>query len=244
VGERTFMRVGAGALVVGMVLALVFNLIHPRSSDALDSTRAELELVADSDIWLFDHMMLGVAAAFALLGLVALATSMRGGDAEPWARAALIAGVAGIVVIWITVVVDGMASKEVADAWAQSPDDPALLAAGDAVVQISLAMFTAVIGASFGVTPIAFGLAILASGVYARGLGWAAIASGVLGFVTAMIQFLGGPSNLTAAVLFPIASLSFTLIGFVLGVQLWRRSEAPATTAAPAPPTPTPAGGA
>jgi hypothetical protein len=243
-GERTFMRVGAGALVVGTVLAFVFNLIHPRSSDALDSTRGELELVAGSDIWLFDHMMLGVSAAFVLLGLVALATSMRGGNGELWARSALIAGVAGVVVIWITVVVDGMASKEVADAWAQSPDDPALLAAGEAVVQISLALFTAVIGASFGVTPIAFGLAILASGAYARGFGWVAIASGVLGFVTAMIQFLAGPSALTAAVLFPIASLAFTLVGFVLGLQMWRRSEAPAPTAAPAPPTPSPAGGA
>jgi hypothetical protein len=240
-GEKTFMRVGAGALVVGTVLAFVFNLIHPRSSDALDSTRSELELVAGSDIWLFDHMMLGVSAAFVLLGLVALASSMRGGNGDLWARSALVAGVAGVVVIWITVVVDGMASKEVADAWAQSPDDPALLAAGEAVVQISLALFTAVIGASFGVTPIAFGLAILASGAYARGFGWVAIASGALGFVTAMIQFLGGPSNLTAAVLFPIASLSFTLVGFVLGVQMWRRSEAPAPTAA-VPPTPSPAG--
>src|SRR5919106_501567 len=190
VGERNFMRVGAGALVVGTVLAFVFNLIHPRSSDALDSTRGELELVAGSDIWLFDRMML-----------------------------------------------------EVADAWAQNPDDPALLAAGEAVVQISLALFTAVIGASFGVTPIAFGLAILASGAYARGFGWVSIAAGGLGFVTAMIQFLAGPSNLTAAVLFPIASLSFTLVAFVLGVQLWRRSETPAPTAAAAPPTPSPAGG-
>ena len=158
-GERTFMRVGAGALIVGTVLAFVFNLIHPRSSDALDSTRGELELVADSDIWLFDHMMLGVSAAFVLLGLVALATSMRGGNGDLWARSVLIAGVAGVVVIWITVVLDG-------------------------------------------------------------------------------------PSNLTAAVLFPLASLSFTLVGFVLGVQMWRRSEAPAPTAAAAPPTPSPAGGA
>ena len=243
-GDRTFMRVGAGALVVGTVLAFVFNLIHPRSSNALDSTRGELELVAGSDIWLFDHMMLGVSAALVLLGLVAFASSMRGGNGDLWARAALVAGVAGVVVIWITVVVDGMASKEVADAWAQSPDDPALLAAGEAVVQISLALFTAVIGASFGVTPIVFGMAILASGVYARGFGWVSIAAGGLGFVTAMIQFLAGPSDLTAAVLFPIASLSFTLVGFVLGVQLWRRSEAPAPTAAAAPPTPSPAGGA
>ncbi len=115
------MRVGAGSLVVGTVLAFVFNLIHPRSSEALDSTRGELELVADSDIWLFDHMMLGVATAFVLVGLVALSTSMRGGDGELWARAALVAGVAGVVVIWITVVVDGMASKQVADAWARAP---------------------------------------------------------------------------------------------------------------------------
>ena len=231
-------------MVVGTTLAFVFNLIHPRSSDALDSTRGELELVAGSDIWLFDHMMLGVSAALILLGLVAFASSMRGGNGDLWARAALVAGVAGVVVIWITVVVDGMASKEVADAWAQSPDDPALLAAGEAVVQISLALFTAVIGASFGVTPIVFGMAILASGVYARGFGWVSIAAGGLGFVTAMIQFLAGPSALTAAVLFPIASLSFTFVAFVLGVQLWRRSEAPAPTAAAAPPTPSPAGGA
>ena len=104
-------------------------------------------------------MMLGVSAAFVLLGLVALATSMRGGNGDLWARSVLIAGVAGVVVIWITVVLDG-------------------------------------------------------------------------------------PSNLTAAVLFPLASLSFTLVGFVLGVQMWRRSEAPAPIAAAAPPTPSTAGGA
>jgi hypothetical protein len=228
--QRTLFRVGAIAAMVGAVLGLIFNLLHPRAS-GIDTSQEELDLVADSGIWLFDHFMLAWALAISFLGLVAIARSFTGEAGESWGRLALAAAIVSIAVGFVTVTVDGMAMKEVADNWADAGrgTDSTAFATGDAVAQVSLAMFTAVIGSLFGLTATLFGIATLASRDYPKWLGYAALVAGILGFVTASITYLSGPSDFTFNVLFAASSVLYTIWLFAAGWFLWRRAALPRT---------------
>lgn len=233
--QRSFFRFGAGCAMAGATLGIVFNLLHPRSSDAVDSTRAELEMVANSGIWTLVHVMLGIALALGLVGLIAIALSMAQGRGELWAWLAALAAVAGVAITWLLVAVDGIAVKQVADEWAGASDQAAVVQAASILMNIDLGLLVAAIGSHFGLSAVLFGVAILVSGVYARGLGYASIAAGALGLVTAIAMAFSGGDALTLNVLFPIASLVDTAVLFLLGWQLWRRGEAPVSEPAVAP---------
>ena len=98
--------------MIGAVLGLVFNLLHPRGDDY--SAAGELELVASNDIWLFDHFMLAWSLAFAFVGLVAIGWSFPEGPAQGWGRIATATAIGGVTVAYVTLGVDGMAMAAVA----------------------------------------------------------------------------------------------------------------------------------
>jgi hypothetical protein len=226
--QRTLFRVGAVAAMVGAALGLVFNLLHPRGG-GIDTSQEELELVADSGIWLFDHYMLAWSLAIGFLGLVAIARSFTGEAAESWGRLALAFAIASFAIGVVTVVIDGIAVKEVADNWAEAGrgTDSTAFATGDAVANISLAIFTALIGSLFGVTAVLYGVAGLASTTYPKWLAYLAVVAGVLGLLTASIVFLSGPSDFALNILFGASSGLYTLWLFFSGLNLWQRERSP-----------------
>ena len=225
--DRAVLRAGAAAAIGGAVLGFVFNLCHPRPSTP--SVADELRMVAGSDIWRFDHFMLMWSVALVLIGLVVIGRSFAQEPAVSWGRVAVAAAITGGAVALVTVFADGMAGHDAAMEWAKTQSEVSL-ATATAVGQVTLSLFTALIFVFFGVTPVLYGVAILSSAEYPKWLGHLPLASGSLGLVTASIQFLAGVSLLTATVLFPISSLITTIWLFLMGVQLWRRSNAPAPT--------------
>ncbi len=230
--ERGFLRFGAGAAMVGAVLALVFNILHPRTSD-IDNVRAEIETVADSGIWLFDHFMLAWAIAISFVGFIAITAYLgEGGLGGGWVWAARAAVVVGVAVTFVTLVVDGTAVKEVADNWAEAtgPAKAAAFSTAEAVAQMSLALFTGTMGTLFGIAPALVGAAGLATGRFPQQMSYAWIVAGALGLLAASIQFLAGPSTLTVNVLFLGASLLATLLLFLAGWMVWNKAAEPAAT--------------
>lgn len=222
--DRAVLRWGGMAAMIGAALGLVFNLLHPRSS-AVGTGMNELHLVAASDIWLLVHYMIAWSVAFALVGLVAIGWSYAEGAAASWGRFATASAIVGVGVTFITVLIDGPAMKHVADAMIAG-HSPETIAAGTAVSEVAVALFTGTMGSLFGLTPVLYGIATLSDARYPKPLGYLAIAAGVLGLITASIQYFGGIQNLTANILFPIASLAFTVWSFVMGWRLWRPETA------------------
>lgn len=211
--ERTVLRLGGGAAVVGGVLAFVVNLLHPRPDDF--SARAELEMVADSDGWLLIHLLAAWSLAFVFVGLVALG-SYIGRRGITWGRITRASAVGGTAIAFLAVTVDGMAMKSVADAGG---------AGAEAVAEVGLALFTALIGATFGLTPLLFGLAMLATATFERWLAWLAVVGGALGLVTSSIQYLAGPSAFVTNVMFSITALLVTVWVVIAGWRLWNGAE-------------------
>ena len=227
--DRSVLKWGGGAAVVSAALGFVFNILHPRSSEALDSAVGELRLIADSDIWLFDHFMLAWSIGFAAIGLVAIGWSFVGGRAAGWARLATAAAIGSVTVAFVTLAIDGMAMQEVADRWAEAGGDAAATAAAEGIVNVSLALFTATIGSLFGLTPVLFGITSLSSDQHPNWLGQLALGAGLVGLLTASLQYLSGPSDFVTNILFPIASLGFTIWSLVMGLRLWQGRGIPAT---------------
>jgi hypothetical protein len=232
--DRSVLRWGGLAAMAGAVVAFVFNILHPRVGEP-DNTEKFLTEIADSSIWVFDHYMLAWALALALIGFLAIGRSFADGPGASWGRIAAGSAIAGITVALATVLVDGPAVKDVADAWADGPNAETL-ATATAVLHVGEALFTGIMGSIFGITPVLFGVAVLnGRGEYLAWLAWLAIGSGGLGLFTGSVQYLTGISNATANILFPIGSLAATVFLFVAGWTLWKRtSEAPAAMAAPA----------
>lgn len=222
--NRTVARLGAVAAIVGSIIGFAGNLLHPRAPGY--SIAEELRVVSQSDIWVFDHFLITLAIALSFLGLVVIAKSFDEEPAASWARVALSSATLGSALGLMTIFIDGVGSDQAAKAWAADPN-PASLANASALITITLSLFTGLMFTLFGITPLLYGAAGLSSRQYPRWLGYLAIFSGVLGLLAGSIQYLAGISTLTANVLFPIGSLSFTLWTLMMGRQLWKRTSRP-----------------
>ncbi len=216
--ERTLYRVGAWAAVVGAVIALVTNLVHPRISEFEDYVGAELREVRDSDGWLAIHLGLLLGSLLIILGLFALARSLKGGPAEGWARLALGGLLISAPVAVLTLMVDGYATKQVADAAAQGSS-----AAGVAVVHLGWALFMGLIIMFLGITPFLFGVAVAVDGRYPASLGWGAALLGAASVVIGVVGTISGPSG-GFFIVFTVTSGLLTLWVLILGVLLGRRA--------------------
>lgn len=111
--------IGGMAAIVGSLLAMIGNLLHPMVPAADPSGVGHA--IHASELWTADHMVIVIGLILMLGGLVAIADSMRTGPAGAMARFGLVAGVAGVTVGLILVTLDGIAAKQLADAWAEAP---------------------------------------------------------------------------------------------------------------------------
>ena len=187
--------------------------------------------IADSDIWIADHLVIVVGLILMLGGLLAISDSIQGGLSGALARLGCFAAVAGIVVGVIDVILDGVAAKHIADAWAVAPPEEegaALrLVLAEEIINFALAALFNILFA--GVTFILFGLAVEWSGLYPRRLGWVAVVAGVGSIVVGIAQaYVGESTGVTkiATVIFPtVITLWLALMGVLLLRKLSSRER-------------------
>jgi hypothetical protein len=225
VPDRTLFRWGSWAAIVGGLIALGGNILHPRAKDYADPVAEELRIIGKSDAWVAIH--LGILVGFLLItfGLFALARSMKGGPAEGIARIALGSLLISAPVAIITLLIDGYAMGAIAD---DAAADPAVLAAATAGAHIGWAAFMGLVIFALGVTPALFGLAVAKDGGYPSWMGWGAFVFGLVSVGAAVSGILGGPSS-GFFLVFAISSGIVTLWVIAIGVLLGRRTAGPIT---------------
>jgi hypothetical protein len=219
--DRTLERMGAISAMVGAILALVLNVLHPRPSSFEDQVGETLRVVAASDAWIPIHLGIILAVLMIVLGLFAVARSMKGGPAEGLARLALRSLPISTPVALLTLAVDTYATKAVADAVGDQVGSPE----GAAVVHIGWSLFMMFIITFLGVTPFLFGLAVGSDPRYPTALGYGGVILGAAAVVNGVDGVLGGGSG-RFFVVFTVISGLLTLWVLALGVLLGRRTRA------------------
>jgi hypothetical protein len=212
---------GAVAAFVGVVLLIVSTLLHPLDSDPSDAPAAFAEYAADSH-YVWSH--LGQFAGFFGLGigLVAFAATFEPGWTAAWARVGLAGTVASIAVAATLQAVDGVALKVTVDRWAAATGEARLLAyeAAHAVRQIEIG-FASFLSVLFGLTLIAFSLAILLSTRYPAWLGVIGLLDGLGMLVAGAVQASMGFSGLAMA-LSMLSSSVFLIWAILASSLMWR----------------------
>lgn len=223
--DRGVKRAVGGLTMVAAVIAVVFNLLHPIADDPSD-IRETVAFATDKGIWVLDHYMIGLAVAAAVAAFYVIARTIEAEPGRSIARVGLAFGLIGGALLFASTAVDGWAVKEAAEG--PVPE------AAAAVAYVGEALFLASLGSFFGIAPLLLGASIVNGKVYAGWLGWTGVVAGVLGLATGTVIFYGGFSDFAANILFPVATLLFTVWLGVMGYMLWQSQ--PATAAAPTTP--------
>jgi hypothetical protein len=222
--DRWIYRIGGVAAIVGSLLAMIGNLLHPMTPTA--DPAGVGHAIHGSDAWTIIHMTIVIGLILMLGGLMAIAESIRGSFAGAMARFGWAAALAGATVGLILVTLDGIAAKQLADAWAEAPitEQPTALRdliAGETMNFALVALFNILFA---GVTFILYGLAVATSNVYPRWLGWPVVVAGIGSIAVGLVQAQVGEStgiSRIASIVFPTI---ITLWVAALGVLLLRRA--------------------
>ena len=224
------MRIGSVAAVLGSLLAGVGNLLHPVTPR--DDPDGVARVIADSDPWTLIHLVLVLGLILMLAGLLGLRYSIeKTGLAAALTHLGMYAATVGATLGVATVILDGVAAKQLADQWAAAPE--ASQAVALAVVSANETMNFALAGmfnACFaGVPFLLFGLAVTRADGYPRWLGWVAFTAGIGSIGAGVIQALTGRPTMTSLVLTIIGPTVISVWLLVMGVLMWRRTTAEST---------------
>ena len=223
--EKPNFKIGAYLLIIGSILAVIVNVLHPRSADINDPS-ARFQEIADSAIWLPDHMGIVLAVLFLLGGLTGLYRSFEDPRGAAWARLGFVATLVGSITLFVLIGIDGIGMKSLATEWVNAPTESKAIAFGSlqAVNAIRLGLFDLFIILFFGVPFIAFGLAVMMGTGYPTWLGWIALIFGIASLLVGVAQVFTGQTVLLTNILFPLFSVILTLWLLVMGILLLRKA--------------------
>jgi hypothetical protein len=224
---RWTIKIGGLAAVVGSLLGMVGNLVHPITP--LNDSEGVARVIADSAIWAPAHIAIVIGIVLMVGGLVAIRHSLREGLAGELARFGLVAAVIGATVGLVLVTLDGVAARQLAQEWRAAAPEARDLSLGlvhaNETINFALASLFNLVFAS--VTFVLFGLAVAVSDRYPRWLGWVAVSAGTLSMVAGLIQASTGEPSYASRLLTVIGPTLITLWLLNMGVLLMRMTRLP-----------------
>jgi hypothetical protein len=180
----------------------------------------------------WDGVYFGFMVGFVvmLIALNAISRMLRDDGSETFGSIAKTVATATTAVALVFFVIDGFATKLVADAVVAAPNDAAVLAAGGAIDKVGRAFFGNWVFLSWGVTPMLFGIATLGSKRVSKLLAFPPIVSGLLGVGVGIVHDF---KDFSLGVLPPFYAsiLIFNVWLVAMGITLLRRA---ASTRSPA----------
>lgn len=221
------LRIGSVAAVLGAVCAGVGNLLHPVTPR--DDETGVAQVIADSDYWTPVHLIIVTGTLFMLAGLLAVRHSIaRDGFTDALTRLGMYAATIGTTVGVMTLILDGVAAKQLADQWAAAPESTKASALGlvsiNETINFALAGLFNMLFA--GVPFVLFGLAVAHAGTdwFPRWLGWVAFYAGIGSILAGIVQAVTGKPTVTSLILTIIGPTVIALWMLVIGGVLWRRT--------------------
>jgi low temperature requirement protein LtrA len=150
-------------------------------------------VIAEGELWTLIHLVIVIGIILMPAGLLAVRHSIaENGFTDALTRLGMYAATIGATVGVITVILDGVAAKQLADQWAAAPSSAKAAALGlvSANETVNFAL-GGLFNLSFaGVPYLLFGLAVARAGIYPRWLGWVAFYAGIGSVLAGLIQAL------------------------------------------------------
>ena len=222
--EEHLSKVGGVSAITGVVVLCVATMLHPLDAHPGDAPAAFVEYALDR-FWVATHLgqLLGVVLIGA--GLIALSWKLRVGTAGAWALLGAVATVTSVSLAGALQAVDGIALKFMVDRWSSASEDVRAMvfeaAFGVRQIEIGLA---SLMGASFGLTVLLYGIALVLSTVSSTWLGVFGMLGGLAALVAGIIQAHAGFSDIAMAPSMP-STLAVLLWTVFVGILLFRRSS-------------------
>jgi hypothetical protein len=216
-------RIGAACAAVGSVLLFVGTDLHPKTADPNDALAAFTEYAADH-LWIASHLMQLAGVALMVAALLFLTQQLESTSRSGWSRIAAGAAIASLAVTAALQAVDGIALKNMVDAWASAPaaQKEAAFHAAFAVRQVEIGL-ASMVSLSFGLTAILYGVALLLDHMYPKWMGGFAIAGGAPTMVAGVVMAYTGFSGLAMVVSMTASAILLAWM-LALGVLMWRRA--------------------
>lgn len=215
-GDKTVLRIGAWAAIVGGIIAILVNVFAARpSSGELGDPLASVNLAMTTKGWELTEIGVAVALLILLAAFYAITKSIVTAPAKGWARLGL-----GAILMATTIGVTGFVIN------AGMPDGAGFLGAEGmaGAAFVAGAILKSWTLTYFGLGAFLFGIALTLSDGYPTWLGGATLLAGLVGLVDGFMEIVSGASKTTTYFLFPIASGLLTLIILYVGVLLFRKA--------------------
>jgi hypothetical protein len=216
-------RISGAFFVVGAVIGLVGNALHPHIVDAGGVVSA----IATNGGWVGIHLAIMVAILLIIGGLVGLTDQLRDTPAGPLARMGLAAALLGGATVVVSTSIDGFVMKALSVAWASAPalEAAAGLRQAIAIKELDFGIWSMGMLVFFGAAFACFGIAIATSRRYPAWFGWIAVLGAAGAALAALMQIAASGEVQAAETLFLASSVLLTLWVFALGVAMWRAPE-------------------
>ena len=224
--DRTLLRFGAVTAVVGGLLAVVGNVLHPRPEEGVelgDVPGYAREVIGAGDLWMFAHLTLITVSVLFLLFWVSMTRAVHRGRAQAVALMGLAVAAIDTALHIVTLTIDGLVFHRAA--YALDPSDEGEVAAFRALYHLLFGLFAGW-QALWGVVFVLFGVAVLLSPGWPRWVGAVPVVLGAGVTVLGVVDAYREASDVTFLLAFPVlaALLSCWVIG--VGVHLWRTAGA------------------
>jgi hypothetical protein len=206
---------------VGAIAAFPFVVTHPHLPPG--DPEGVIHTVLDFKAWLLIHLGLMFVLPMMLIGLLAIARSIRDERTSASAAAAMVIAVVGTIFGILGQGVDGVGFNIAADVYeASRPEDKGaavLMSVG--VSGVAVGIFLLVLFFYFGFTSVAFGLVFLRTRGYPKAIAALALLGGALGLAAAFITYFDDFSDFVYYGLFIPAAVVFLLWVLAASVHLW-----------------------
>ena len=222
---RNARRAGGTCAVGGAALLFIGTYLHPMGADPNDPAAAFAEYAQDR-LWIASHLVQLAGVAAMLAALLFLTEQLEASRRSSVARIAAAGAIASLALAFALQAVDGIALKNMVDAWAAAPESEkeGVFHAAFAVRQLEIGL-ASMLSLSLGLTMSLYGIALLGDEKYPKWFGGVAIAAGAPTMVAGVVMAYTGFSGLAMAINMP-ANLLLLLWMLALAWFMWRRGEA------------------
>lgn len=216
--DRATLQVAGLATVIGGVVAIVVNILHPRPPERTDEL---LSLVASMPHWALIHYTAALATGLIVAGFALIVRTLQGGMARALGEVGKYILTLGAAAFVVAIVIDGYGYPRFASRWmaASGDEKSVVLWAATAVHTIDAALFPVWGGLFMGLGLVLIAAALWRSGEYSRVFAAFGILGGAMCFVFAVSVVFGTQLPLPLWPLGPaingvwIAALGAMLIG-------------------------------